>query len=114
VTQHASLPPERWARFDLGQQVLQIGAEMQRAMKFLRSERTLELRACYERAFGLVDLTVEVQTSPTLRRELLRWRGVIAELYLRAEPDPRTHRQALRVLLRLHPESAKQVAILGL
>jgi hypothetical protein len=31
VTLHASLSPERWARFDLGQQILQIGVEMQRA-----------------------------------------------------------------------------------
>ena len=114
MTQHASLSPERWARFDLGQQILQIGAEMQRALKFLRTERSLELRACYERALGLVDLTVQVQASSGLRRELLRWRGVVAELYLRAEPDARTHRQALRVLLRLHPESARQVAVLGL
>ena len=114
MTQYSSLPPERWARFDLGQQILQIGAEMQRALKYLRAERSLQLRACYERALGLVDLTVQVQANPGLRRELLRWRGVVAELYLRAEPDPRTHRQALRVLLRLHPESAKQIALLGL
>jgi len=114
VTQHALLAPERWARFDLGQQILQIGAEMQRALKFLRAERMTQLRACYVRAFGLVDLTVQVQQDSHLRRELLRWRGVIAELYLRDEPDPSVHRQALRVLLRLHPESAKQVAVLGL
>lgn len=114
MTQYASLPPERWARFDLGQQILQIGAEMQRAMKYLRLERSLQLRACYERALGLVDLTVQVQDIPGLRRELLRWREVVAELYLRDEPDPRAHRQALRVLLWLHPESAKQIAVLGL
>jgi hypothetical protein len=114
VTQHASLLPERWAQFSLGQQILQIGAEMQRALKFLRTERSLERRACYERAMALVDLTVQVQPNAGLRRELLRWRGVIAELYLRPEPVPGTHRQALRVLLRLHPESAKQVAVLGL
>ena len=114
MTQHASLPPERWARFDLGQQILQIGAEMQRALKYQSVERSLERRACYERAMGLLDLTVEVQPGANLRRELLRWRGVVGELYLAAEPDLRAHRQALRVLLRLHPESAKQVAVLGL
>jgi hypothetical protein len=114
VTQHSSLPPERWARFDLGQQILQIGAEMQRALKYLSPERSLERRACYERALGLVDLTVQVRPGASLRRELLRWRGVVAQLYLRDDPDPRAHRQALRVLLRLHPESSKQVAVLGL
>ena len=114
MTQHSSIAPERWARFDQGQQILQIGAEMQRALKFLRTERSAQLRACYERALALVDLTVQVQENPHLRRELLLWRGVIAGLHLRSEPDPVVHRQALRVLLRLHPESAKQVAVLGL
>ncbi len=114
MTQHASLAPERWSRFDLGQQILQIGAEMQRALKFLRAERSAQLRACYERALALVDLTVQVQEDPHLRRELLRWRDVIAGLYLRSDPDATAHRQALRVLLRLHPESAKQVRVLGL
>jgi hypothetical protein len=114
MTQYSSLSLERWARFDLGQQVLQIGLEMQRGLKWLRPERSLQLRSCYERALGLVDLTVQVRTSPGLRRELLRWREVVGGLYLRPEPDPRAHRQALRVLLQLHPESAKQIAVLGL
>ena len=114
MTQYSELPPERWALFDLGQQILQIGLEMQRGLKYLRAERALQLRSCYERAMGLVDLTVQVQENPGLRRELLRWREVVAALYLSEEPDARAHRQALRVLLLLHPESAKQVAILGL
>lgn len=114
MTQHASLSAERWARFDLGQQILQIGAEMQRGRKYLRAERAAELRACYERAMALVDLTVEVQRKPHLRRELLRWREVVAELYLGSEPDAEAHHGALRVLLRLHPVTAEQVAVLGL
>lgn len=114
MTQYSSLPSERWARFDLGQQILQIAVEMQRALKYLRAERSLQLRSCYERAMGLVDLTVQVQENAGLRRELLRWREMVAGLYLRREPDPRAHRQLLRVLLRLHPESARQIAVLGL
>jgi len=113
VTHYDSLPPERWARFGLGQQTLQIGVALQRALKFLPGS-SLHLRSCYERAMELVDLTVQVQANSGLRRELLRWREVVAELYLRSESDPIAHRQALRVLLLLHPESAKQVAVLGL
>lgn len=114
MTHYDSLPPERWARFDLGQQILQIGVEMQRGSKFMSPESSLHLRSCYERAMELIDLTVHVQSSLSLRRELLRWREVVGELYLRQEPDELAHRQALRVLLRLHPESAKQIAVLGL
>jgi len=114
VTEHATLTAERWARFDLAQQILQIALELQRGLKYLRPERAKELRACYERAFALVDLTVEVQANPHLRRELLRWRCVLAELYLAIAPEAELHRKALRVLLQLHPEAEKQVRLLAL
>jgi hypothetical protein len=114
VTQHSGLTPERWARFGLPQQILQIALELQRGLHFLRRERLVELRCCYERALALVDLTVAVQTRPALRRELLRWRGLVAELYLGEEPAPERHRQALKLVLQLNPESARHVALLGL
>lgn len=114
MTQHASLRPERWARFTRSQQILQIGAEMLRASSCFLPEESSSLRACYERALRLVDLTVEVQLNAHLRRELLRWRDVVAELYLRDEPDVSAHEQAFRVLLQLDPEAALQIPILGL
>src|SRR5512143_3512086 len=113
MKQHASLSPARWAQFRLGQQILQIGAEMQRASNLWHESEHALLQACYERVLRLVDLTVEVNDHPHLRRELLRWRDVIAELYLRDKADPDAHRQALRVLLELHPEAAEQIPILG-
>lgn len=114
MTQHANLAPERWAKFTLGQQILQIGAEMQRAMRFLQPSQSTSLLACYERVLRLTDLTVQVQDNPSLRRELLRWRGVIAEKYVNGSSDEAAHREAFRVLLQLHPESAKQIRIIGL
>ena len=114
MTQHASLSPERWAAFTLDQQILMIGNEMNRAARLLQPEDRSSLNLSYERILRLVDLTVEVQPRPTLRRELLRWRDVIAELYLRDEPDPETHRAALKALLQIHPESAEQIPLLGL
>ena len=113
MIQHG-ISPERWSRFDLGQQILQIGIELQRALKYLRVDRSTQLRACYERALDLVRLTVEVQPDPELRRELEACGGAIAKLHSNPEPDPIAHRQALRVLLQLHPESAKQIPLLGL
>jgi hypothetical protein len=114
VTQHAELLPERWAKFTLGRQILQVGVEMQRATSCFATDRALMLRACYERVLRLVDLTVKVNEDAHLRRELLRWRDVIAELYLREQADPEAHRQAFRTLLLLHPEAAEQIPILGL
>ena len=114
MTQHSALTAARWSRFTLGQQILQIGAEMQRASDCLRPDRMELLRGCYERALRLVDLTVEVNARRGLRRELLRWRGVVAELYVRDVSDPETHRLAFRSLLQLHPVAAEQIPLLGL
>ena len=109
MTQHAELSPERWARFSLGRQILQIAAELERGMSSLRADRLASLRLGYERVLRLVDLTVQVNARRGLRRELLRWRGLIAELYLADAPDPLRHREALLVLLQLQPEAAEHI-----
>lgn len=45
-----------------------------------------------------------------LRRELLRWRDLIAEMYiLPGLPEPELHASAFRSLLQLTPESARQI-----
>jgi len=109
MTQHAFLSPNRWAAFSLDQQILMIGNEMNRAMRLLRPADRASLALAYERVLRLVDLTVEVQPRPTLRRELLRWRDLIAELYIRSEPDAAAHRAAFRTLLQFTPEAARQI-----
>jgi hypothetical protein len=111
VTQHASLTPERWAEFDRDRQLLMIANEMNRASKlFDRADRE-RLANAYERILRLADLTVEVQASRSLRRELLRWRELAGEVYL--EPDPETHRRLFRALLQLTPAGAKQLPFLA-
>jgi len=89
VTQHASLTAERWSSFGRDQQILMIA---------------------YERVLRLADLTVEVQGSRSLRRELLRWRELAGGVYL--EPDESRHRALFRALLLLTPASAKQLPYL--
>jgi hypothetical protein len=112
VTQHATLTAERWARFSLDQQVLMIGNEMQRASSLMTPDDTDSRRRCYERVLRLVDLTVEIQTKRTLRRELLRWRDLIAELYVAPRGEPHLHREAFRALLQLRPVAARQIPLL--
>ncbi len=97
--------------FTLDQQILMIGNEMNRATKLLVSADVARLRNCYERILTLTDLTIRVHSKPSLRRELLRWRDVIAILYLsndREVPDAGAHRAALKSLLLFTPEAAKQ------
>ena len=112
MTQHASLTPERWARFSIDQQVLMIANEMQRASGLLAPADRPSRQRAYERVLRLVDLTVAVQTKRTFRRELLRWRDLIAVLYLQPGPDLEAHRAAFRCLLRFRPEASRQIPLL--
>jgi len=109
VTQHASLSPERWARFDLDRQVLMIANEMNRASGLLGEGDDSSLRRTYERVLRLVDLTVQTRTRRGLRRELLRWRDLIAALYIAPRSEPVAHAEAFRCLLRFTPEASKQI-----
>jgi hypothetical protein len=66
MTQHASLTPERWARFDLDQQILMIANEMKRASALMAPEDRDMRERGYERVLRLLDLTVTTQSKPTL------------------------------------------------
>jgi hypothetical protein len=114
VTQHASLTPERWVAFSRDQQILMIGNEMNRAIRLIRLADRPGLLLAYERVLRLVDLTVEVQTGYGLRRELLRWRDLVAEMYVSPSPEthPNQHLAAFRALLQLTPASARQIPLL--
>jgi len=89
-----------------------IGNEMNRARRLQQPADRESLRLAYERVLRLTDLTVEVAESRGLRRELLRWRDLIASLYLAAAPDAAEHDIAFRALLGLTPGSATQIALL--
>ena len=106
MNQHAGLTEERWAQFDLDQQILMVGNEMNRGLRWARTGRMEPLRLGYERVLRLVDLTTGSGIRPALRRELLRWRGLIAELYLAEATDPDRHAAAFRALLQLRPAKA--------
>jgi len=77
---HPSLP-RRWPGFPRHQQILMIANELNRAKNSITGQDYAEAANAYERAFELVDLTVE-SVSGTLRYELLRFREVLAGVYL--------------------------------
>jgi hypothetical protein len=59
---------------------------------------------------NLVDLTVALPLARSRRRELLRWRDLVAALYVDSTPALDAHVEAFRCLLRLTAESSRQVA----
>jgi hypothetical protein len=112
MTQHASLTLQRWLQFSIEQRILMIGNEMNRTLKRLEDLAPEPRRLGYERILRLTDLTLEAGVRPGLRRELLRWRGLAAALYVADVPDVRSHRAAFRALLQLHPAAASQIPVL--
>lgn len=112
MTQHSSLTPERWARFSLDQQILMIANEMKRASALTTPADRGSRELAYERVLRLLDLTVATRSKPTLRRELLRWRDLIAALYVAEEAALEDHDDAYRCLLRFTPEASRQLRCL--
>lgn len=111
MTQHAGLGLDRWATFDADRQVLMIANEMNRIRRLPDQDREGRGRA-YERVLRLTDLTLEATERRGLRRELARWRDLVASLYLEKEPDPSLHLSAFRTLLLLRPVAARQIPLL--
>lgn len=111
MTQHAGLSPERWAAFDVDRQVLMVANEMNRIRR-LPDQDSRARRRAYERVLRLTDLTLEATDRQGLRRELARWRDLVAALYLEVEFDLDRHERVLRMLLLLRPVAARQIPML--
>jgi hypothetical protein len=109
MAQHAGLAPERWASFTSDQQLLMIANEMNRGAKLMAAADRERLKSSYARALQLTDLTVAARREHGFRRELLRWRDLVARLWLEPGSDPGAHRDALRCLLRFTPVTARQI-----
>lgn len=112
MTQHSRLDEARWSQFDLDQQILMIGNEMNRGLRLAAAGQSERLRRGYERVLRLADLTAGLDMRPTLRREILRWRGLVAELFLSKAVDPARHEAAFRLLLQLRPGPSRQIPLI--
>jgi hypothetical protein len=114
MRQHAELSPERWSCFTVDQQVLMIANEMNRGSQLMGAADRDRLRNTYERVLRLTDLTIRTRSEHAFRREMLRWRDLVAQLYIDRDADPGAHRRAFYCLLTFTPVAARQRAPLGL
>lgn len=110
---HKTITLEKWLNFGAYRQLCMIGNELNRLANGLSMGQSFdELRVCMERAFELIDLTINCQNN-SLRRELLRWRDLFAELYISDETQFKNSREEikrlLRALLLLNSDSAALV-----
>jgi hypothetical protein len=80
-----------------------------RAGKLFAPADRARLRNSIERVLALTDLTIGLASGRGFRRELLRWRDLVAALYVASDPSPAALRTAQRALLLLTPASAAQI-----
>ena len=99
----------RWGEFTLAQQIIMIANDLHRASKWMKREDVELRRGSYARALALTDLTAAGTARFAVRRELLRWRELLAELYVDETPRPDMNRELLRVLLLFTFESSRQI-----
>jgi hypothetical protein len=109
VTPHAGPSAERWSEFTLVQQIIMIANDLNRASKWMDPEDRDLRRSAYARALALTDLTAAGNHRLSLRRELLRWRDLLAQLYLEQDPSPERNAELLKVLLRFTFETSRQI-----
>lgn len=112
ASQHSTLSGGRWAAFSYDQQILMIANEAHRTARVIDLGAWDRVHTGLERVLQLTDLTIACATSPTRRRELLRWRDLAAALYLQERPDAEQHTKALLCLLQFTPTAYQQTEAL--
>jgi len=110
--QHATMTVERWSTHPRDRQILMIANEMNRARKLMAPTDRGRLRNTYERVLALTDLTIRTRPRTAMLRELLRWRDLVATLFIAETSRPHEHDQAFRALLLMTPTSYSQLPYL--
>ena len=111
MAQHASLTLDRWLAFPFDQRILMVANEMRRAAQLTQPGDQERRSNAYARVLALADLTIQAPSRPAARRELLRWRDLVAELYIQPGANPPAHQAAWTCLLRFTREAARQLAV---
>lgn len=108
---HKNLTLDKWQQFSKTQQILNIAAEFSRAKNWLSKNQLNEASNALERAFELIDLTINaVRHQRTFVKELLRLRDVLAQFYIRKDKNIREFIKIFKTLLSLD-KFASQVRI---
>jgi len=82
---HKNLTLEKWKKFPKETQILNIAAEFSRAKHWLEEKDNKEVLNCLNRSFELIDLTINDSKWKKSLKELLRFREVLAEFYIKKD-----------------------------
>lgn len=100
------MTPEKWHNLSKSDQILNIAAEFARAKYWLSKDDVDEVKNCLNRAFELIDLTIADSKWSRGLKELLRFRGLLAEFYIADNPSEHNFKQLFRALLNFDAQSA--------
>ena len=90
---------KKWQKFSREKQILNIASELSRVKFWLERKNEEEILNCLNRAFDLIDLTIDSWRSEKALKELLRFREVLAQFYVNKEKNPEDFKKALKTLL---------------
>ncbi|MSR77302.1 MAG: hypothetical protein EXS63_03620 [Candidatus Omnitrophica bacterium] len=78
---HKGMSFEDWKQFSFAHQVLNIASEMNRAKNWMKQGDAAAVKDSLDRAYELIDLTIEAQGETSLLRELLVFREWLGHFY---------------------------------
>ena len=90
---------EKWQKFSQEEQILNIASELSRAKFWLEKKNEEEVLNCLNRAFELIDLTIDSWRGEKGLKELLRFREVLAQFYINKKKNTEGFKKALKTLL---------------
>jgi len=102
---HTDLTSEKWKSFSIDKQLLMIANEINRAKNWIEKKDFEKVLHCYERAFELIDLTVDSSKNRSLVNELMRFRELLATEYIHRVNNTEQNLKLFKVLLSLSLES---------
>ncbi len=102
---HTNLTSEKWKQFSLDKQILMIANEINRAKNWIDKKDFEKVLNCYDRAFELIDLTVDSSKNRSLVNELMRFRELLATEYIHRGHNAEQNLKLFKVLLSLNLES---------
>lgn len=91
----------------MDRQILMVASEFSRAQNLIGVASLKALRECYERAMELLDLCTYDEKWMSRRRELLRFREAMGELYLADSPSGEMNLLFYKILMEWHPVTAR-------
>jgi len=96
---HKNLTQEKWQKFSTQEQILNIAAELSRAKFWLEKKNEEQILNCLNRAFELIDLTINAFQNQRDLKELLRFREVLAQFYINKDKNREEFKKIFKTLL---------------